>query len=81
MSGYTSHAIASRGERRTVGGSTTTAVRLRIVVTNPPTGTGTTFGIQDKSWSMIEAARDRALETEVEGRTSGTVPATWRPMS
>ncbi len=129
-----------------------TVVRLRIVVTNPPTGTGTTFGVQDKSgairpgaptaagsvvfecdvtasdagdradpnflgpythgpptarfvyishgtpggtgwikrikiplrsitWSMIEAARDGALETEVGGRSSGTVPATWRPIS
>ena len=33
------------------------------------------------TWSMIEAARDGALETEVDGRSSGTVPATWRPIS
>jgi len=133
-------------------GSKMTAVRLRIAVTNPPTGMGTTFGIQDKSgalypeaskskhavafecdvkasdgghgsepnflgpfthgppnarflyishrwngapgwikrikvplssitWSMIEAASDCALETEVDGRRSGTVPATWHPIS
>ena len=126
-------------------------MRLRIVVTNPPTGTVTSFGVQDKSgaihtgaskskhaaafecevnasdggggsepnflgpfthgpprarflyishgrpggdgwikrikvplssitWSMIEAAADGALETEVDGRSSGTVPATWRPI-
>ena len=132
--------------------SKTIPVRLRIVVTKPPTATGTSFGIQDKSgalhpgvpgstntvvfecdvnasgggdrsepnflgpcthgpptsrflyishgtqggdgwikrikvplssitWSMIDAARDGAIETEVDGRSSGTVPATWRPMS
>ena len=33
------------------------------------------------TWSMIEAAADGALETEVDGRSSGTVPATWRPIS
>ncbi len=125
-------------------------MRLRIVVTDPPTGTGTTFGIQDKSgalhpdtskskdavafecdvnvsdgggrsepnflgpfahgpktarflyishrsdgtaawikrikvplssitWAMIEAAAGGALETEVDGRSSGTVPSTWLP--
>jgi hypothetical protein len=130
----------------------TTVVRLRIVVTNPPPGTGTSFGVQDKSgalhseaskskhavafecevkaadsrdgsgpnflgpfthgpptarflyishrrdgaagwikrikvplssitWSMIEKAGDRAIETEVDGRRSGTVPAMWRPIS
>ena len=130
----------------------TTALRLRIVVSNPPTGAGTSFGVQDKTgalhvgvpgstntlafecevnasdggdgsgpnflgpfthgpptgrflyisqrtpggdgwikrikvplstitWSMIRTARDGALETEVDGRSSGTVPATWRPIS
>ncbi len=33
------------------------------------------------TWSMIEAAGDGALQTEVDGRSSGTVPATWRPVS
>ena len=32
------------------------------------------------TWSMIEAARNGALETEVDGRSSGTVAATWRPI-
>ena len=32
------------------------------------------------NWSMVKAARDGALETEVDGRSSGTVRATWRPV-
>jgi hypothetical protein len=32
------------------------------------------------TWSMIEAAADGLIETEVDGRRSGTVPATWRPI-
>ncbi len=31
------------------------------------------------TWSMIEAARDGAIETDVDGRSSATVPAHWRP--
>ena len=31
------------------------------------------------TWSMIEAARGGALETDVDGRSSGTVPAKWHP--
>jgi len=31
------------------------------------------------TWSMIDAAPAGALETDVDGRSSGTVPVTWRP--
>ena len=33
------------------------------------------------TWSMIDAARGGAIETDVDGRSSGTVPTNWRSQS
>ena len=55
--------------------SRTTVVRLRIVVTNPPTGTGTSFGIQDKSGALHpDASKSKdavAFECEVKASDGG----------